>query len=55
MKKPQWQKDKERFIDKRIDINIDGKYEVWELEETRFGESSLWVRYRLKDSGSYKI
>ena len=54
MKIPKWQKEKERFIDRRIDINIDGKYEVWEFEESRFAENSLWIKYKLKDSGNYK-
>jgi len=51
---PKWQKDKERFIEKKIEINIDGRYEVWEREETRFAESTLWIKYKLKDSGNYK-
>ena len=50
---PYWQRQKERFLPKKVRINIDGTGETWEFEESRFGEKSLWVKYKLKDIRKY--
>lgn len=52
---PKWQKEKNKFFPKYIEMNIDGLTEGWEFEESRFGEKEVWVKYHLKDIKKYKI
>lgn len=46
--------ERERFINRRIEINIDGYSELWELERVDVGESKMYVTYKLKEHSKYK-
>ena len=45
---------RERFLPKVIEIHIDGKFELWELERLNASESKMNVTYRLKRTGKYE-
>jgi len=45
---------RERFLEHRIDISIDGTSETWELESVSVGESKMYVTYKLKRTENYE-
>ena len=45
---------RERFISKKIDINIDGNREVWEFEKVYVVQDEMFVKYKLKGVEKYE-
>jgi len=43
-----------RFIETKIDVCIDGRKEVWELERIDVRESKMFVTYKLKEVNKYE-
>jgi len=54
MPEDELRKYRERFLPKTIEVNVDGRNEVWVYETNQTGESKLFVTYRLKRTGKYK-
>jgi len=44
---------RQKFLSKVIEINIDGYSEHWEYETANIGESKMYVTYKLKKTGRY--
>ena len=50
----EFQKYRERFLPRKIEINVDGYNEEWIYETNQVGESKLFITYKLKSKGKYK-
>ena len=46
---------RDRFLEKRIEVNVDGTSELWELEDFSCKDNIMTVRYKLKDKTNYKV
>lgn len=45
----------QRFIERKIEICIDGRKEVWELEDISVEKTKMFVTYKLKEHSKYKM